>query len=125
MGERRLPEFRVREKSWGRVTTIAAGEDFITDLLEIEPGYTSSLHRHHEFQNRFYVHRGQLVIASTDYATGASLSSQVCLLNAGEMLTVSPGKWHQFYCPFGAVVLETYYRHEIPGRTIEDDIERA
>ena len=104
-------------KVWGSTTTILARPHLSIHLLRIKEGGYSSQHRHQRKANRFHVVEGTLTVKT--WPDRPNTRPDVTTLEAGEEMTIEPGRWHQFEAEEPTVAIEI-----CEAAHLEEDIER-
>lgn len=115
------------EKPWGECLHVHADSHVEVDLLKIEAGGYSSIHRHNAKQNLFLLLSGSVdVFVFADEGGGRPLTSDskpifiYQLRNGSDVVVVPAGAWHQFRAFESSEIIEVYYA-AVPKA---EDIER-
>lgn len=105
-------------KVWGSTAPLFNKNNVSIHKIHIDPQSYCSKHKHEHRHNMFYVESGELTISI--WQNAYNLVDKTTL-KAGEMLFVSPGKYHQFENNTNepVIALEIYYTE-----LNEDDIIR-
>jgi len=114
MAKRTKTDFEpVVDRPWGYYYVIGSGLRWVTKVLVIEPGLSTSMQRH--------LHRSESYVVVEGVAN-INMNGDVKTLYEQHMGRVSPGVWHQIANPgkIDLVVVETWTGSYLA----EDDIER-
>lgn len=104
-------------KVWGSTEPLIVNDRVEIHRINIKAEAQCSEHRHASRYNAFYVLRGWVTITVWKGDTGLK---DTIMLDEGEMTTVAPGDWHQFFAHEDSALLEIYY----PADFTPQDIER-
>jgi mannose-6-phosphate isomerase-like protein (cupin superfamily) len=93
-------------KIWGQTELLLSHPSFEIHRIETKEGGFCSKHLHKHRYNAFYVESGAILIRvwKNDY----DLCDETKLLT-GEIMSVSPGEYHQFESLLDSIVYEIYY----------------
>lgn len=102
----------VVEKQWGTEYWLTNTEKYCLKLLQLEPGYQSSLHYHNIKDEQFLTLSGDVNLELG--AQGTLLMGLHILLRPGDSRRLKPGRIHRFSAAgnLTAYVLEVSTRHE-------------
>lgn len=82
---------RYVDKEWGNELHIV-NHEYCGKLMILNPGCKSSIHRHNNKRETFYVASGAMVVDLL-HPDG---SRETCVLRRGGTLTIEPLTWHRF-----------------------------
>jgi mannose-6-phosphate isomerase-like protein (cupin superfamily) len=105
----------VAGKVWGKTELLISHPAFEIHRIETKAGGFCSKHKHQHRYNDFYVESGtfKVKVWKNDY----DLCDET-VLEAGDIMTVPPGEYHQFESVTDCVVLEIYYAPTLDGADI-------
>ncbi len=111
-------------KEWGKEIIIADGPSYCGKLLIVNPGCSSSVHKHNSIDETLYVLTGAIVVDvfPQGYNNGASKRERHNL-KEGESLRIPPGVLHQFYSSYNGSVEQSMVV-ETSTRLVEGDVHR-
>ncbi len=103
---------KVVEKDWGREIWMVnnSSEDYCGKILQIDQGYSTSLHFHLEKHETFYITKGQLQVDLICTIDGVKVTR---ILNEGDVLEIERGQPHQLIAYDGDVEfieISTFHR---------------
>ncbi|HEX3661612.1 MAG TPA: hypothetical protein VHU89_09290 [Acidobacteriaceae bacterium] len=96
------PTTDVREKYWGRIETIASGEEMAAKRIFVRKGGQSSLEYHVEKSESYYIHSGLLKLG---LRIGRAENRSI-VMSAGHSYDVRPGVMHMRIGLEDTVILE-------------------
>jgi len=96
---------RVVPKVWGRELWIVNNELYCGKILELKPGFESSLHFHHKKDETFHILDGSCIL---------NLEYKELQLGRGATVRIQPGTKHSFWTsdPKGCRILEVSTPHD-------------
>jgi len=94
---------KIIEKLWGREEWLVNNEKYCGKLLHLKKGFQSSLHKHKNKDETFYLLKGKLMI---------EVNGKEILMKEGESIRLFPGDLHRFNGIGDAVVIEISTTHE-------------
>ena len=90
-------------KKWGNEYWIVNNESYCAKLLFIKEGWRTSMHKHSNKKETFFVFEGEVEIK--DQASGVKL-------RVGDILTIQPESYHAICGTKRAIILEVSTHHE-------------
>lgn len=102
-------ETKITKKLWGESTQLYRDDRSGFHYIEIEPYGFSSVHKHENLANAFYVVEGKIQVGLFD-EENLDDCIEMILLEGGQGYTVPKGQWHKFFnLELKSKVLEIYW----------------
>lgn len=108
-------------KCWGRVWHRLYDQHLHESLLEVEPGWCSSIHVHHHRYNCFVSKSATILIDI--YATPETKAIETKILAPGQSTVVPPEIWHRFRVLERGSLVELYWS-DVGNPCLTEDITR-
>ena len=105
--EKTIPEFHM--KGWGSEEWIVNNEKYCGKILNLNPGYTCSMHFHKNKDETFFIIQGYLKVEVINTNDG---SVKELTLHTGEILRIPPLTPHRFTTTVTTVFIEFSTQHE-------------
>lgn len=92
-------------KKWGIEKYIANEEFYISKLLIIQPGSSTSMHFHKDRKEHLYILSGEYIIVTLDLLKSPGKKTET-MLGAGDLYIAEPLEFHQIKCIRPGQILE-------------------